>query len=1025
MRNKFLIFINLLITNFIFAQLLELPKSILSPNAASLGKYGDISMDLNTGRANVNIPLYSLNEGGIPLDISLNYDTGGVRVSDVPGWVGQNWTLNAGGVITRTVKGTTYDEQKFDAPNPYPGGGQKGYFYHTEKLNRADWNSSSYLTQLAIESAEIGTTKFSHDLEPDIFTFNFMGYTGKFFLGEDGKWKVSSNDNIKVIIDMTDNVIPMNFPSAGYNESGNPDPMKFPKSIGKITLIDGAGNKYVFGGVMNAIEFSNYDFFEQSSTGMFATSWYLTSVYNHFNQQLYSFEYERGYYQAAFYNYNIYEDFYKSSNGAFVPNCSRSYKPNPSFAGGQLIIPSYLKKIIGLKSNVNIDFFSSERQALSYSLNDISIVNAYNKWKLEHPENYAVPFSTWCIYGFYYLTRKQDGITTDYPALGFDFYTADWFLSRLKWRKLDLINISSTNLNRNITFNYTDNFSQRLKLDGVIIDGQQKYLFGYNNFESLPNTYLNHLIDHFGYYKGTEFNNDPIYHYSSRETNPVTLQYGSLNKLIYPTGGFTEFQYEPHTYSKSIGSDLSLLNEIGIISGLRVKKIIDFSDAINKTEKEYLYSTDIDNQTSSGILLQKIQYYFPNWKMKTTGGAIYTKNMFSINSLIPLSNFSGSQIEYSTVIVREIGKGYIKNSYKTHQDYPNSYSGTISPEHSIFDPKTDMSYKSGKLYLTEYYDELGEELKSVDYLFAETSPQKIRAFSYGNFLPCPGVMDGILTGNAYEIYYSDNNLIQKKTKTYGDNGQVLEEVENYNYITKENFGDIFLRNRSTITTDGKTLREEYKYTFDKTGIEPYTSLTNRREYSIVETNKTLNTEKISSTKVDYLSMPIYNNNGSSTTATQLFPQKYSEAKGNNALEEKLMVDKYDVDGNILLAHKTNGTYIYYFYAYNNRYPIMKIEGAQSSGTGYTFDYFASQLRTLVEAAKPNMSQIINKQVNIINYYPNHQITFYTYKPNFGVNSITSPNGMVEYYNYDSLGRLINITDQNGKVLKDYYYQIQN
>ena len=145
MRNKFLIFINLLITNFIFAQLLELPKSILSPNAASLGKYGDISMDLNTGRANVNIPLYSLNEGGIPLDISLNYDTGGVRVSDVPGWVGQNWTLNAGGVITRTVKGTTYDEQKFDAPNPYPGGGQKGYFYHTEKLNRADWNSSSYL----------------------------------------------------------------------------------------------------------------------------------------------------------------------------------------------------------------------------------------------------------------------------------------------------------------------------------------------------------------------------------------------------------------------------------------------------------------------------------------------------------------------------------------------------------------------------------------------------------------------------------------------------------------------------------------------------------------------------------------------------------------------------------------------------------------------------------------------------------------------------------------------------------------
>ena len=223
----------------------------------------------------------------------------------------------------------------------------------------------------------------------------------------------------------------------------------------------------------------------------------------------------------------------------------------------------------------------------------------------------------------------------------------------------------------------------------------------------------------------------------------------------------------------------------------------------------------------------------------------------------------------------------------------------------------------------------------------------------------------------------------------------------------------------------KEIKEEYKYTFDNIGTEPYTSLTNRREYSVVETNKTLDTEKISSSKVDYAQLSIYDNNGITTASSQIFPQKYSEAKGNNTLEEKLVVDKYDIDGNILLAHKTNGIYIYYFYAYNNRYPIMKIEGAQSSGTGYAFDHYASQLRTLVEAATPNMSQIINKQVEIINYYPNHQITCYTYKPNIGVTSITSPNGLVEYYNYDSLGRLINVKDYNGIILKDYYYELKN
>ena len=86
------------------------PVDIKSPTAASLGKYGDVGVSYYTGTVNIGAPLYTIEEGGIPLNIGLQYDSGGIRVNQVPGWVGQNWSLNAGGVIVRTMRGFRRDE---------------------------------------------------------------------------------------------------------------------------------------------------------------------------------------------------------------------------------------------------------------------------------------------------------------------------------------------------------------------------------------------------------------------------------------------------------------------------------------------------------------------------------------------------------------------------------------------------------------------------------------------------------------------------------------------------------------------------------------------------------------------------------------------------------------------------------------------------------------------------------------------------------------------------------------------------
>lgn len=51
------------------------PDHVASPNAASLGRFGDIPVSYYTGRADVSIPLYKTTQRGVELDISLYYDT--------------------------------------------------------------------------------------------------------------------------------------------------------------------------------------------------------------------------------------------------------------------------------------------------------------------------------------------------------------------------------------------------------------------------------------------------------------------------------------------------------------------------------------------------------------------------------------------------------------------------------------------------------------------------------------------------------------------------------------------------------------------------------------------------------------------------------------------------------------------------------------------------------------------------------------------------------------------------------------
>src|SRR6185503_17597888 len=76
---------------------------IATPNAASLGTYGEIPVSYYTGLPTINIPIYTIKERGLSFPISLSYHAQGFRPDVHPSWVGSNWALEFGGVITRKM----------------------------------------------------------------------------------------------------------------------------------------------------------------------------------------------------------------------------------------------------------------------------------------------------------------------------------------------------------------------------------------------------------------------------------------------------------------------------------------------------------------------------------------------------------------------------------------------------------------------------------------------------------------------------------------------------------------------------------------------------------------------------------------------------------------------------------------------------------------------------------------------------------------------------------------------------------
>ena len=673
---------------------LNINKSFPSPDVASLGSFGVVPVSPFTGQADISIPIYKLSYKDLELPISLIYGTGGNKIEDHPGWTGLGWTLKSGGIIYRKVNGL-YDEHPRQTPiSTYTN--EIGYLYNCGRV-KSDFNNDEAIRKYSFDGTSTAEViDNAYDAFPDEFVFNFNGYSGTFFFTRpyhNGplEIKVKSNGDYKLkaeIIEIKDFIEFDDWVDYRSNELVT---RRTNRSLYKLKIIDDKGITYVFGGNPNAIEFSNNGNLSQNFFTI-ANTWHLTEIISPIGHKI--------------------QLNYKKAGRVFVQNKQRNtlfFDTSYSFTNRMFI------------------FYRNESGGIQYSgnLSDtfISILNP------SYITSITTPIQT-----IQFNSDKSDQL--DYP---FDQQklnelttpTHKWGATISYWQKLNEINIVGL---KRIKFNYLNEQAKRLQLTGISITseldpGSSKYSFVYNPM-SLP-AYNSQMADHWGYYNGRSYayNNDYL---NIREPEAAYLQAEMLQKITYPTGGYTQLEYEPHSY-KSIAKQFPFVvenqSQNKIAGGLRIKKLINTS-SVNELPviKEFFYQKDYPagGTNSSGILSGIPQYVntgsaknsYENggfWN-KTWGNTTVHFGKIIDNNFLSMSSTNGAHVTYSDVAEKS-GDGFIVYNY-SNQD--NGYHDRAPKKiHTNFDSQwheegfTSMEIYRGLLLSTKYLDNNKNTVKEI------------------------------------------------------------------------------------------------------------------------------------------------------------------------------------------------------------------------------------------------------------------------------------------------------------------------
>lgn len=284
-----------------------------SPQAYAFAQYAEMPVSLFTGTPSISIPLFTIETGAYSFPISLSYHASGIKVSQEASWVGLGWNLNVGGSISRSVRGRDdfvggYFDQNVTIPKEMDEERGDADIIAYQSLDR--WSAQPYIKV---------------DAEPDVFYYNFMGYSGKFYCKSNGEnlasgngfYLVNPDDNLKIEFDL----------GKGFKIT-TPDGTVGIFTASEMSLIYGVSFDESRGEVKNPIHIP-YSIYSPEIT----TNWELDKIVFP-NKEEITFEYSsikypfRPVISTTEYYYNPVKRFTKQGWEDIPEKCSTSYQAN-------------------------------------------------------------------------------------------------------------------------------------------------------------------------------------------------------------------------------------------------------------------------------------------------------------------------------------------------------------------------------------------------------------------------------------------------------------------------------------------------------------------------------------------------------------------------------------------------------------------------------------------------------------------------------------------------------------------------
>ena len=1039
-----------------------------SPQSNALITYNSPEVGLNTGTTQLSIPLFQIKKHTFSLPISLRYSTNGLKVDEIASRTGQNWILNSGGVITRSINGKP-DEYCTRTYPPNDG-------------TALDNSMLSYLNN--------ASTLTNWDAEPDEYNFNFNGYAGKFIMDSNGQPLLIPHSNVKVLFTGTLNA--------------------------DIIIITPDGVKYEFATKESSYT-ENYCYTNPPGTNPNAlvTSWYLTTVTLP-NQEKINFQYEDCNYS---YYAGISQSIVKTDNGVNdgSQNCSTSCSTNITtycasnitLSGKRLTQITYDNVLINLIYQNRYDV-PGDKLLSTLEIKESNVLK--NKYLFDY--NYSIAGSDYSnIHNsmdatlkyrpFLVAVRESGSSLSEEKIHRFSYNDIQNLPQRLSWSqdhygffngkvnasfvpnveddpRINAIFATSATGNRTVDADFAVKGTlNRISYPG---GGSDSLVYEANTYATVITTPapIGTVI-----ISGTSSASLPYVRTSStfqiNHNSPSTIFAGMLiptdengNVNIDPNLDLMEVQVVQSSNNSVVFSRMLKLGQqlsesptwlslstnyylrfeilypgikgtfyinyptgsevltpvTKLAGGVRLSKLITKPGNGLVQVKKYYYAR-IDSLTkSSGIKFLDPNYLSRSYSLiypcTSTGWAVCTNLILSSNSQKSIYNYGQSSIQYAYV-TESIGGENFENGGVEHRFIlaRDRFSvGLVGNTLSLGDRYSNTGYLNGFEDETNYFKNNGGSMSkikqvnnyySVSPLVTSTIPAYVVNKHYD--FPQHSNPPTIHEFGGYEMYkYTFNSrwtvLDSTVTKEFNSLGASLTSSQSYVYSNSQHLQPNII---STLSSTGKIQSNIKNYPSEMVslGKDPsgvYAQMVAARNLIpvIEETNK-VNNQSVSFTRTNYI-MPYAGIFVPGTVDVQNMV--------TGTAETRLRFHLYNNFGSPLSLSKENGSKINYIWAYNGRYPVAEIKNA---------DYSAIESIKGVSAISafrltyPDKSAVDTFVAALKTGLPNAEIITSTYTVLTGITSMTDAKGKTTYYEYDNFQRLQNVKDQDGNIIKNYDY----